>query len=56
MVSLQDNAWIDEAVEKIVKKMDLVSERSRNKIPYTAKTVFMMTEAGRIRHFRWMTE
>ena len=37
MISLQDNAWIDEAVEKIVKKMDLVSERSRNKIPYTAK-------------------
>ena len=37
MLSLQDNAWIDEAVEKIVKKMDLVSERSRNKIPYTAQ-------------------
>ena len=37
MISLQDNAWIDEAAEKIVKKMDLVSERSRNKIPYTAK-------------------
>ena len=37
MISLQDNAWIDEAVEKIVKKMDLVSERSRNKIPYTAQ-------------------
>ena len=36
MISLQDNAWIDEAVEKMMKKMDLVSERSRNKIPYTA--------------------
>ena len=56
MVSLQDNAWIDEAVEKIVKKMDRSVSGQGIRFPTRPKTVFMMTEAGRIRHFRWMTE
>ena len=28
MLSLQDNAWIDEAVEKIVKKMESDPEKN----------------------------
>lgn len=31
-----DQAWLQELVAKITKKMDVVSERSRHKIPYTA--------------------
>ncbi|CAH1195551.1 Unsaturated glucuronyl hydrolase [Paenibacillus auburnensis] len=38
MLQLQNNdqTWLQEVVAKITHKMDVVSERSRNKIPYTA--------------------
>lgn len=35
MISSEEMVWIDEAVSCIVNKMDWVSEKSRNKIPYT---------------------
>ncbi|ASA23488.1 glycoside hydrolase family 88 protein [Paenibacillus donghaensis] len=37
MLQLQntDQTWLHEVIAKITNKMDLVSERSRNKIPYT---------------------
>lgn len=31
----QDKVWLDEAIGKVVEKMDWVSEKSKNKIPYT---------------------
>ncbi|THF72694.1 AGE family epimerase/isomerase [Cohnella fermenti] len=35
MLKEQDRRWADEAVARITKKLDAVSERSRDKIPYT---------------------
>lgn len=55
MLSLQDNAWIDEAVEKIVKKWIWSVSGQGIRFPTRPKTVFMMTEAGKTRHFRRMT-
>jgi len=31
----EDQIWVDHVVDKLKTKMDVVSERSRNKIPYT---------------------
>ncbi|WP_214628540.1 glycoside hydrolase family 88 protein [Paenibacillus agaridevorans] len=35
MLQDKDKAWLDEVIGKITEKMDWVSEKTRNKIPYT---------------------
>ena len=35
MLNEQDMQWVHETVEKIIKKMDWVSDKSKNKIPST---------------------
>ena len=35
MCKEQESSWIDQAVLKVMEKMEWVSEKSKNKIPYT---------------------
>ena len=35
MCKEQESSWLDQAVLKVMEKMEWVSEKSKNKIPYT---------------------